>query len=63
MQNQALMLVLAGIALLIASAYYGIRYYPPEYGYEEERRNNRKSRILVTASLAPFGLALFFLLH
>lgn len=34
MQNQALMLVLAGIALLIASAYYGIRYYPPEYGYE-----------------------------
>lgn len=57
------MLVLAGIALLIASAYYGIRYYPPGYGYEEERRNNRKSRILATASLVPFGLALLFFLR
>ena len=63
MQNQALMLVLAGITLIVASAYYGIQYYPPGYGYEEERRNNRKSRIFATASLVPFGLALLFLLH
>ena len=57
------MLVLSGTALIVASAYYGIQYYPPGYGYEEERRNNRKSRIFATASLVPFGLALLFLLH
>jgi len=49
-----------GIALvcLALSAFYGLRFYPPGEGYEEERRNNRRSLVLlivgIAAGVAPF---------
>lgn len=41
------LLALIGAALLIASAYYGLRFYPPGWGYDEEKRNNRIALVLL----------------
>lgn len=41
-------MILAGIAAacLLASLHFGTQYYPPGYGYDEERHNRRVSTIL-----------------
>lgn len=40
-----------GGAALIASAFYGLQFYPPGMGYEEEARNNRRALILMLCGL------------
>lgn len=50
-------MIIIGMALLLAAGHYGLQFYPPGYGYDEEKRNNRRARNLVLASLLPLGLA------
>lgn len=40
------LLVLVGSILLTVSFHYGAQFYPPGYGYAEEKINDRRSTIL-----------------
>ena len=53
----------ASPTLFLLALHVGCQFYPPEYGYAEERRNGRIAMGLLAASVIAGLLAIYLLFH